>query len=107
MTSDLLYETMKPPTNPFMRKPQYNAFKFAPQHQWRVQGRGPVGPAPPLFLDRAYLISGSQGLDDRPPPSLSEGPDPPLNIRYIERFFSSLSRLLFRRSHVQLFCFSF
>ena len=42
-----------------------------------------------------------------PLPPLSEGLDLPLNIRYSERFFSSLSRLLFRGSHVQLFFFQF
>ena len=54
--------------------------------KWRIQGRGPGGPAPPLFLDqtearRAEKIWGggtgpplSQGLDDRPR-LLSEGLD--------------------------------
>ena len=53
-------------------------------------GERPVGPAPPLLLDKTEarrcekfffrppspLLS--QGLDDRPPPPLSEGLNPPL-----------------------------
>ena len=52
--------------------------------QWRSQGRGPGGPAPLIFRPKnifflrpgppAYL----RGLDDPPPPPLSEGLDPPL-----------------------------
>ena len=57
--------------------------------QWRIQGRGPGGPGPPLFFDqnearrteknffgdRAPLIS---GCGWPVPPPLSEGLDPPL-----------------------------
>ena len=48
--------------------------------QWRMQGRGPGGPGPPLFLDqteniffgdRATILS--KGLDDRPPPISRSG----------------------------------
>ena len=47
--------------------------------QWRIQGRGPGGPSPPLFLDQneaqraeknlfeAGVPPLSQGLDDAPP----------------------------------------
>ena len=53
--------------------------------QWRMQGRGPGGPGPPLFLDqteniffgdRATILS--KGLNDRPlpPPPSSQGLDP-------------------------------
>ena len=57
--------------------------------KWRIQGRGPGGPAPPLFLDQTearraekfFWETGPpslcQGLDYRAPP-LSEGLDPPL-----------------------------
>ena len=58
--------------------------------QWQIKGRGP---APPLFLDqtdtqrvekKCFLRPGpslSQVLDDRPPPpTKSEGLDPPLNV---------------------------
>ena len=61
--------------------------------QWRIQGRGPVGPTPPLFLDQTevrtaeiFFLGGgrnfffrpppppiSQGLDDRSPPYLKVG----------------------------------
>ena len=58
-------------------------------------GKGPGGPAPhPLFLDqtearRADKILGeiglphplSKGLDDQPPPPLSQGLDPALPMR--------------------------
>ena len=42
--------------------------------QWRIQGRGPGGPAAPLFLDqteaRSRIFFLSQGLDDRASPYL-------------------------------------
>ena len=51
-------------------------------------GEGPGPPAPPIFrpngdpMDRKTFLETaaplSQGLDDRPPPTLSEGLDPPL-----------------------------
>ena len=44
--------------------------------KWQIQGRGPAGPGPPLFLDqtRKYF------LEDRPPP-FSQGLNPAL--RYL------------------------
>ena len=54
---------------------------MACKSKWRIQGRGPGGPAPPYFLRKMrpegrknfFLETGSppplyQGLDDRPPP---------------------------------------
>ena len=106
---------MKPPTNPFMRKPQYNELNLRLNISGGSRGGTRGSRPPPLFLDQTKvqraeknyflrpglpLISGSRW----PPPSpLSEGLDLPLNIRYNERLFSSLSRLLFRGSHVQFF----
>ena len=35
--------------------------------QWRIQGRGPWGPSPPLLYLFDTALSLSQGLDDRTP----------------------------------------
>ena len=73
-----------------MTLPTYNT------NQWRIQGRGPRGLGPPLYLDQTearkaekYFFGRpppllSQGLDDHPPtpPLLSEGLHPPLLMKY-------------------------
>ena len=54
---------------------------------WRIHGRGPGGPAYPLFLDQTEIRTAEQnvfgdrlpllskGLDDSAPPALSQGLD--------------------------------
>ena len=75
-----------------MKKPDQKPELFLPATlnvmgglQWRIQERGPGGPAPPYFYTKLTKIffwdqappALSQGLDDCPPPPLSEGLDPP------------------------------
>ena len=66
---------------------------------------GPRGLGPPLFLDEnearradnSFFEAGpslSQGLDDRPPPPLSEGLDPPLVSVCCEHHRASAPRTL-------------
>ena len=51
--------------------------------QWRIQGRGPGGPDPPLFLDQNEARRPEKWLPPSPPPSLCEGLDPPLQKNFI------------------------
>ena len=52
----------------------------ANMQQWRIQGRGPGGGAPPLIFRQKWGPKGQKKFFWRPPPSppLSKGPDPPL-----------------------------
>ena len=47
------------------------------QGQWRIQGRGPGGPGPPLFFDQNETRRAEKNFfGDRPPPRpLSQGLD--------------------------------
>ena len=50
--------------------------------KWRIQGRGPGGPAPPLFLDQTEARRAEKFFWETGPPSLCQGLDywaPPLS----------------------------
>ena len=67
--------------------------------QWRIQGRGPGGPAPPYFCTK---------LSPPTPHRISEGLDPPLQRHEREEYIFSCNLFLFCVSYVKTthFCFS-
>ena len=67
-----------------MTLPTYNT------NQWRIQGRGPRGLGPPLYLDQIEARKAEKYFFGRPP-VLSQGLDdrPPLPTPLIWRFASA------------------
>ena len=93
--------SLKCPTSP----PLYPCLSFKPKYwanlslfQWRIQGRGPVGP-PPLFLDQTKAVRSPKKVFGRPPPpplfkGLDDCPSPCLSFK--PKYWANLSLFQWR-----------